>query len=186
MKPTLLLFLTMSMALHAQAPRFRDAATHDDLEKTHRQAQQADPMARLDEAKGPGLEAVKPIPGLISSSDILSSSGFATLIPKRAILNKPSAVADRVNNFQKGSQVVGWLDFYQNNRGWITIIEVTRAQAEGKEALDEKVIENFQKSNNLVVATYQGGPVSVMPPAEPEAKKTDSPSPSPTQKTDKP
>lgn len=175
MKPVLLLSLLMPLVLHAQAPRFRDAATHDELVKTHRQAQQENPMQKLAEAQGPAPAIAEPIPDLISRSDILSFNGLATLVPKRAILNQPRGVATRVNNYPQGSQMVGWLDFLQSNRGWITTVEVTRAQAEGKEPIDEKVVENYRKSTNLVVATYKGGPISVMPLPQPEEKETEQP-----------
>ena len=52
-------------------------------------------------------------------------------------------------------------------------MEVTREQAQGAEPFDEKVVENLQKSSIVVVATYKGGPISVLPykdPAE-EAEK---------------
>lgn len=177
MKPILLLPLILSPALLAQTPKFRDAATHEDLTKTYQKAQQENPLQKLEEVKGPDLADVKPIPDLLSRSDILSFGGLATLVPKRAILNHPPALAARINNFEQGSKIVGWKDFHQSNIGWITTLEVSRAQAEGKQPIDEKVVENYRKSSNLVVATYRGGPVSVMPLVETETKKTDSTSP---------
>lgn len=182
MKLTLLLPLILTPALYAQTPKFRDAATHEDLAKTHQKAQRENPLQRLEGVKGPDLKDVKPIPDLLSRSDILSFGGLATLVPKRAILNQPADMGSRVNNFAQGSKIVGWKEFLQSNIGWITTIEVSRAQAEGKEVIDEKVVENYRKSSNLIIATYRGGPVSVMPLVEPEAKKTDS---KPVTQTDK-
>lgn len=179
MKSIFRLSLLLPLALHAQGPRFRDAATHDELVKTHRQAQQENPMQKLAEPKGPAPSTVEPIPDLISSSDILSFNGLATLVPKRAILNQPSDLASRINNYKQGSRIVGWLDFLQSNRGWITTLEVSRAQAEGTEPIDEEIVENYRKSSNLVVATYKSGPISVMPLREPEknekSKQTENP-----------
>lgn len=175
MKSILLLSLMMPLALHAQAPRIRDATTHEELAKTHRQAQQANSAQKLPEAKGPDLSTVKPIPDLISRSDILTFNGMTALVPKRAILNQPTAFATRINNFQQGSQIVRWPEFYEKNRGWITTLEVTRAQVEGKEPIDEKIVEKYRKSSNLVVATFKGGPVSVMPLREPEKKESEQP-----------
>lgn len=171
MKSILLFSLLMSLALHAQAPRIRDAATHDELVQTHRQAQQANPMQKLAGAQAPAPATAEPIPDLISRSDILSLNGLATLVPKRAILNQPKSISSRINNYQQGSKIVAWLDFFQSNRGWITTVEVTREQAEGSQPIDEKVVENYQKSSNLVVATFQGGPVSVMPLRKPAGEE---------------
>ena len=55
------------------------------------------------------------------------------------------------------------------NRGWITTVEVSRVQAEGNLAIAEETRERIGKSMNLVVATYMGGPISVLPLKE-EAK----------------
>lgn len=187
MKFTLLLLpLLMPLALHAQAPRMRDAATHQDLTKTYQKAQQDNPLKKLKETTGPDLSTVKPIPDLMSRSDILCHGGSATLVPKRAILNNPPELAARINNFQQGSKIVGWRDFFQPNRGWITTIEVSRAQAEGKQPIDEKIVENYRKSTSLVVAIYRGSPISVMPLEEEEAKPSKSNSSSAIQTNSKP
>jgi hypothetical protein len=47
-------------------------------------------------------------------------------------------------------------------------------QAEGNKALAEEVSSRIGKSSNLVVATYQGGPISVLPLKAPveSAKET--------------
>ena len=175
MKSILLLPLLMPMILYGQSPRFRDAATHQDLAKTHQKAQKENPMRLLKEPTGPDPSTVKPIPDLMSRSDIVSHGDLATLIPKRSILNQPAELATRINNFQQGSKIVAWKDFFQTNRGWITTLEVTRAQAEGREPIDEKIVENYRKSTSLVVATYRGGPISVLPPMETGAKPSASP-----------
>ena len=46
-------------------------------------------------------------------------------------------------------------------------MEVSRPQAEGNVPIDPKIAESIAKSSNLVVATYQGGPISVLPPKAP-------------------
>ena len=47
--------------------------------------------------------------------------------------------------------------------GWITTVEVSRVQAEGNLALADETAKRIQKSASLIVATYQGGPISVLP-----------------------
>ena len=83
-------------------------------------------------------------------------------MPKRALLGIPKNLADRLK-FQPGSQIKSWADFYAQNRGWITTVEVSRIQAEGNKPMSEEFYKNIGKSTNLVVATYQGGPISVLP-----------------------
>ena len=62
-----------------------------------------------------------------------------------------------------GSKLVTWADFYAVNRGWITTVEVCRVQAEGNSPLAEETQKQIGKSANLIVATYQAGPISVLP-----------------------
>ncbi len=177
MKSALLLFLMIPLAIpvHAQRPRAGEA--QDEPVKTDRPAQQGDIPKLRGVAEVPANPPSGQLPSLLSRSDILSFNGMTTLIPKRAILHQPKPLAPRVNNFQQGSRVVGWLDFMQSNRGWITTVEVTRDQAEGRQPMDEKVVESYLKSTNLVVATFRGGPVSVLPLAVPEAAPPDASAP---------
>lgn len=137
-----------------------DAATHQQLVDAYRS--QKDPMRDMKHIKGSDPSLVNPPKDLISESDILCFRGMATLVPKRAILNIPKNLADRLK-FQAGSGIQSWADFYAQNRGWITTVEVSRVQAEGNKALAEEISSRIGKSSNLVVATYQGGPISVLP-----------------------
>lgn len=72
---------------------------------------------------------------------------------------------------QPGAKIVGWSDFFTANRGWITTVEVSRVQAEGNLAIAEETQERIGKSRNLVVATFMGGPISVLPLKEPKEAK---------------
>ncbi len=144
------------------ASSMKDAATHDQLVLTYRQAAQDDPMRKLKAAKGADPSLVNQPKDLISESDILCFGGTATLVPKKAVLHIPKNLADRLK-FLPGSKIQSWSDFYAQNRGWITTVEVSRAQAEGNNALAQAISERVPKSANLVVATYQGGPISVLP-----------------------
>lgn len=166
-----LLIVTLLPAVQAEnvgAPKMRDASTHDQLVLAYRNASNADPMRTLKAAKGSDPSIVNQPKDLVSDSDILCFGGIATLVPKRAILHIPPKLADRLK-FQQGSQIQSWSDFFALNRGWITTVEVSRAQAEGNKAIAEEISERIGKSSNLVVATYLGGPISVLPlkvPAE--------------------
>ncbi|MEO5713538.1 MAG: hypothetical protein ABIT37_08605 [Luteolibacter sp.] len=160
------LFLSMLPVLQAQGTRtvvMREAATHEDLTNVYRKAEQADPMRNLQPAKGSDPSVVNQPKDLVASSDIVCFGGTATLVPKHAILNIPKNLAGRLK-YLPGSRIQSWADFFAMNRGWITTVEVSRVQAEGNKAIDEKISDRISKSSNLIVATYMGGPISVLPP----------------------
>ncbi len=166
MKPSLAITLLTSLAAMASPPAtrpMRDAATHDDLTLKYRQAQQQDPVRKLEPTTGVDPSTVNQPLDLVSQSDIISFNGLTTLVPKRAVLHIPKGLADRLK-FQPGTRILGWAEFYALNRGWITTVEVSRVQAEGNAALAEEISNRIAKSSNLVVATNRGGPISVLPP----------------------
>lgn len=104
---------------------------------------------------------------LISRSEILCYNGALTLIPKRAVLQYPQNLADRLKA-QPGARVVGWPEFFAANRGWITTVEVSKVQAMGRQALSEDTATHITKCGKLVVATFNGNPISVHPVPAPE------------------
>ena len=158
----------------AAPPVMRDAATHEQLALQLRKAQQEDPMLRLPTCQGEDPARKQP-QNLLSQSDILCFGGIATLVPKRAILLLPKIMAKR-NEFTEGAALMGWAEFYAQNRGWITTVEVSRLQAEGTLPLDADVTQRLKDGTRVVVATYQGGPISVLPLKVPPPIPTASPS----------
>ena len=147
----------------------RDSATQEELSLKRSQLDRQDPMKKLPATQGE--DPARNLPkDLIGQSDIISFGGIATLIPKHAILQIPDNFANRVK-FQANSQIKGWADFFAVNRGWITTVEITLAQAKGMEPLPENISKQLAKSGNLVVAVYQGGPISMLP-LTPPAEKT--------------
>lgn len=159
---------------HAQSPSarrplpMRDAVTHDQLVLKLRQASQEKPMARMKSRTGADPSKSNRPESLLATSDILCFGEMAVLVPKRAILQSPPKLADRLK-LQPGVSFASWADFYAANRGWITTVEVTRTQAEGKEPVPMMAEDHIKKSSNLIVAVYLGGPISVLPPAAPPA-----------------
>ncbi len=166
MKPHHLLILTCCLS-HAtaqttgKAPVMRDVVTHQQLAQNLRQSQQEDPMKRLETATGEDPSKTNVPKDLMSQSDIICFNGLATLVPKSAILASPANMKDRLA-MSPNAKIVGWSEFYVANRGWITTEEVSFNQAAGKLPLSEAVTVQIAKSRNLVVATYQGGPISVL------------------------
>jgi hypothetical protein len=157
-----ILLVTASAAFAEPSVVMRDAATNEQLMHAMQTSQQADPMKNLQVSKleDPSLNQPK---DLISQSDFISISGSATLVPKHAIVKVPAAYADRIS-IPEGASILGWADFFAANRRWITTLEITPEQAEGKEPLSAESADLISKSSNLIVATYKGGPISLLPP----------------------
>ncbi|MGJ8643351.1 MAG: hypothetical protein ACSHX9_08100 [Luteolibacter sp.] len=162
-----------AFAQEPKKPVYRDAETHDLIVKKLRVNQEIDPVKHLTPSEGEDPSVKNQPKNLIDSSDIISFNGLTTLVPKRSVIRVPAIYEDRMDNHRPGHKVVGWLEFYRLNRGWITTVEVTRAQAEGREPLAEEVAENLSKSRNLLVATYSSGPISMLPPKEPVEEPTE-------------
>ncbi|MEI7910415.1 MAG: hypothetical protein WCK77_12320 [Verrucomicrobiota bacterium] len=152
----------------AEAPVMRDAATEEQLVLAQRNASQLDPMKNMAPAKPVDPATLNRPQDLLSQSDILCFDGIATLVPKHAILQIPENFTNRLK-ITPAAQIVGWADFFAANRGWITTVEISRVQAEGNEPVAEDTRKLLAKSRNLVVATYQGGPISLLPPKAPPA-----------------
>lgn len=162
---------TLAQQADGDAPRLeiRDAATHDDLANKMREAQANNPLANYTVDEGPDPTKENRPVDILEDSDIISFNGLTTLVPKRAILAMPNSVRNRVGKHVPGHRVVAWKDFLHSNRGWVSTVEVSRSQAEGRQMLPESVTERISRSTSLIVATYQGGPISVLPPAEEES-----------------
>jgi hypothetical protein len=148
----------IEVAKHAT---MRDAATHEDLSKRSQEvtAPVETRMAAppIDESKVWKPESI------LARSDFLCMGNLTTLVPKGAILHVPPAYAERLRQSQEAS-IVRWSDFYAANRSWIQTYEVTRAQAGGDAPIPEAALESIKTSPFVIVATMQGGPISVLPP----------------------
>lgn len=150
--------------------KMRDVATNDQLSQKLRMAQQKDPIRNLGPAVGkkdedPSVKNTKR--DLIASSTILSYNGLLTLVPKRAVLFVPERLESRFGE-KPNIQVKTFQDFYAMNRGWIRTIEVTREQALGHTPFNEQTLKAIDESSSVVIATYRGGPISVLPLKDPE------------------
>lgn len=166
MKPTLLLLIALALPLLAQGSgkvAFRDAATNETLQARYRQASLSDPMKALPQTQGEDPSVVNRVGNLLAESDLITFNGQTTLVPKKALVLVPQKISARINNHQSGSAVVTWVDFFSQNRGWISTVEVTFAQARGDEPVSPEILEALAKSGNLVVAVFKNSPISVMP-----------------------
>lgn len=155
-------------------PPMREAPTNEDLIRKLRQSEQEMAAAAVSRPASTTVDprANQPLPDLFNSSEILCYNGAFTLVPKRAVLQFPQNLRDRLK-VQQGAKVQNWSAFYTANRNWITTVEVSKSQASGAQPLAEETSTHIAKCGKLVVATFQGHPVSVHPVPAPEtpAKK---------------
>jgi len=132
--------------------------------ETLAQLQQKDPMIHLVKpAKGAATVARPQNQSIIKQSTILHDGNNWTLVPIGAVVFLPNAMNARVNAKPVGI-LLPWADFLMHNRGWITTHEVTISQAAGKEPLPAERAAFWAKRNQIVIAVYQNGPISVRVP----------------------
>ena len=174
--PLNLLFILACLpaAICAQTakPAFRDAATHEQLSQKFRVVSLQNPMKHLPEATGEDPSVASRVGNLLENSDILTFNGLTTLVPKNALVLVPEKFKGVVNSETNGTRIVSWLDFYAQNRGWISTVEVTFAQARGDEPVNPETLAALGKSGNMIVAVLKSGPISVMPPKPATATET--------------
>lgn len=179
MKKALILIAALGSSLHGEVTRdgvpFRDAATNESLTRKYREVSLENPMKRFPEATGEDASVVNRVGTLLENSEVITFNGQTTLVPKNAILQIPEKYADRINSGKTGVKIVGWLDFFSVNRGWISTVEVTFGQAKGDDPISPALMETLTKNGNVVIAVLKSGPISVLPP------KAEKPAETPTQ-----
>ena len=159
---SLTLATAMSAAALAQTPAVTPKkVTEQDLALRLRKAELGDLQKKsesqdmADPSKGSRPKS------LLDTSTILNFGGSLTLVPKGAVLHVPKTLTDRVGK-RDGAKIATWTDFQTANRGWLITQEVTLEQAKGNESLPEAVLQHLAKEINVVVATYQGRPISML------------------------
>ena len=115
--------------------------------------------------KAPELERPEPV-SILTRCAFLSSQGVTAVIPKGSVLHVPPRLKDQTRMVE-GNRVVIWPQFFRRNRGWITTVEVSRGQAAGTEPIPERTLEAVRENPRVVIATLQGGPISVLLPEVP-------------------
>jgi hypothetical protein len=144
---------------------FRDAKTHEQLVKHREEMIARNPKPKLTPVEGNDPAKANPPSSFLKESDIICFNGVATFVPKGAILTIPPNLKDRLA-MQSGSRLVGWTEFLTLNRGWVTPVEVDRAQAKGSKKIEDKTSELIAKSTNLMVATFTGRPIAMVAPKD--------------------
>ena len=91
----------------------------------------------------------------------LVSQGICTRVPRESILHLPERYQTSVAEKPKGKQV-SWIEFLAANQSWLRRQDVTWPQVLGKATFSRVTLKGLANENHLVIATYQGGPVTVL------------------------
>lgn len=175
---TVISLVAISNGENLGRPPMRKAPTNEELVLRLRQSEKE--MAEMKESRTLSSTADPTVThqpaDFISSSQILCYNGALTFVPKLAVLQFPKNYEDRLKA-QPKARIQNWQDFYAANIGWITTVEVSKIQAQGRQALSEDTSVHISKCGKLVVATFNGHPISVHPVPTPKPVTTDSNSP---------
>lgn len=163
MKTTIALLLAWSGGALA-APPMSDPVTPEEMAER----QKVNPASEIQQAQAAAtVEAKVERAGeqsIIKQSDILHDGKNWTLVPKGAVLHVPAQMAPRVGTKPLGT-LLSWTEFLAANRAWITTEEVSFDQAAGKSPLNDAHKQYWATQTKVIVATHQGGPISVRIPA---------------------
>ena len=109
---------------------------------------------------------------LLERSTLLAHNGEWILLPKGAVIHTPDHLKDKIVTTPGKLKIVQWSPFLQKNHGWIHAHSITKEQARGKEKISAKAIKAYKTIGKMVVATYNGHPISVHPNTlKPEVKE---------------
>jgi hypothetical protein len=133
--------------------------THEQIVELERKAQKA-PV--IPAAKRTNSVAKSQPPNLLSSSEILCYNGLAAMVPKLAVIHIPKSMSSRLG-MKPESAIKSWSDFLKMNLAWVRTVEVTMDQAYGKVPMKEEVVKSYEKGSQVIIATYKGHPISVLP-----------------------
>ena len=91
----------------------------------------------------------------------LVSQGLCTRVPRESILHLPERFQDSIRENPEGKQV-SWIAFLTANQSWLRRQDVTWQQVLGNVAFAPSTLKGLASDDRLVIATYEGGPVTVL------------------------
>jgi len=98
---------------------------------------------------------------LWSKSIIVTDGEMFTLIPVGSILHLPAALRGHITDKPTG-QFTFWPNFLKRNSSWLGGHEVTLSMARGDAKAARTVLQGISKDSRMLVATFKGGPVTVL------------------------
>lgn len=127
----------------------------------------ASPFAELQQTPPEAEVGKKPVHNkdlsIIAQSTIITDGTNWTILPKGAVLHTPVALQSKVSKTPVG-KLLPWAEFLVKNRAWVGTQEVDMDLAAGTKPVPEAWTENWKKQNMMIVAVYESGPISILPP----------------------
>lgn len=159
---------------HIHAQQARDVMSEDELK---RQAGAAPSLKTQLTAKAKPLTTKAPAiqSSLWARSIILGDGEKYTLIPVGSILHLPEALRSRVLSKPQG-EFTFWPNFLKRNEAWLGAREVSLTTSRGNAQEANVLLKNISRDPRLLVATYKGGPITILEAAPPNhGSKTSKP-----------
>ncbi|MBX3741237.1 MAG: hypothetical protein KF712_09625 [Akkermansiaceae bacterium] len=111
---------------------------------------------------------------LEANSSYLKYDGTVTLVPKGAILFVPDRFKEAVVTGISGKFSL-WHEFSTKYRGLVTPFEITVEQASGAKPIEEERLAVARRSGLILVAVFNGNPISVHSNASAASGNTSAP-----------
>ncbi len=103
---------------------------------------------------------------LAELSQFLGEGGSFVILPKGSVIHSPEGAQVQILKSPQG-QVTTWAEFLVAHRAWLTTCEVSQPQIRGEQPFTDEERAAFKKGGKVVVATFRGNPVTVLPPVDP-------------------
>lgn len=120
-------------------------------------------------SRAPAIES-----SLWKNSIILTDGEKFTIVPVGAILHLPTELRAHVVAQPQGDFTF-WPSFLKRNTAWLTGKEVSLTLSRGNTREANALLKSLARDPHLVVATYKGGPITVLEPAPADTSATSTP-----------
>ncbi len=103
---------------------------------------------------------------LLKYSDFLGKDGKYVILPKNSVIYVPESLeATRLASPE--GRMIPWMEFLRNHRSIISTLDVTMDQVYGKKPLPPETLEMAAKNKLIVIAVYNGNPITVIKAPDP-------------------
>lgn len=147
--------------LHAQQARdvIHEEALRKQIASTPTLKSQLSAKAKPLKNDAPAIQS-----SLWRSSIILTDGEKFTLVPVGSVLHLPASLRTHVIDKPQGDFTF-WPGFLKRNASWLAAHEVTLKLSRGDAQEANALLKRLSKDPHLVVATYKGGPITILEPA---------------------
>lgn len=158
-----LVFGIIAMAGCLSAQEARDVVREEALRK---QVAEAPNLKSQLAAKAKPLTKAAPSiqSSLWTNSVILADGEKFTLVPVGSILHLPAELRGHVAASPQGDFTF-WPSFLERNTAWLAAKEVSMSLSRGNVQEAQVMLKNISHEKRLIVATYKGGPITILEPA---------------------